>query len=72
MFYNGIPDVFSPNRWALVFLIRILMGEANPVVNRYLIIEFIIETLVLVVCCAVSVLRIALVSELRVVSNITM
>ena len=50
----------------------ILMGEANPVVNRYLIIEFIIETLVLVVCCAVAVLRIALVSELRVVSNITM
>ena len=47
-------------------------GEANPVVNRYLIIEFIIETLVLVVCCAVAVLRIALVSELRVVSNITM
>ena len=38
------------------------MGRPYPGVNRYLIIEFIIETLVLVVCCALVVQRVAFVS----------
>ena len=38
------------------------MGRPYPGVNRYLIIEFIIETLVLVVCCALVVQWVAFVS----------